>query len=411
LLLVLLAGSGGLLLAGTTQLRVTPSEGEARALWVVRDSLRTPASIAQVVQHAVANGFNTLLVQVRGRAEAYYSSGVEPRAQALAGQPAAFDPLQSVLEAAHTAGLKVHAWVNVNLVSSAAALPSSRDHVVHRHPEWLMVPRALAQDLGGQPTHGPGYVGTLARWSRAQSAIEGLYLSPAVPAAAAYTVSVVDDLARRYALDGVHLDYVRYPGPEFDYSRAALGEFRTAMMSTVPAPERSLLDRRSRDDVLAWADAYPEQWADFRRSRLTALVMKLRTAVRQARPGALLSAAVAPDATEAFATKYQDWRLWAEAGLLDVLCPMAYTTNVDLFRRQVAEAVRISPPAQVWAGIGAYRLPAAQTVSHIEAARALGVRGVALFSYDALGPATEAYLDIIKRTVFSPGASAAGSER
>ena len=98
-----------------------------------------------MVAAAQASGFNTLLVQIRGRADAYYTDAIEPRASSLTSQPA-FDPLATTLALAHTAGLEVHAWVNVNLVAGVNDLPSSRDHVIYRHPEWLMVPRALAAE-------------------------------------------------------------------------------------------------------------------------------------------------------------------------------------------------------------------------------------------------------------------------
>src|SRR3954471_5337945 len=84
---------------------------EVRALWVLRTSLTSPASIAALVQSARDHGFNTLLVQVRGRGDAYYNDSIEPRAAELQRQPAAFDPLATVLGAAHTAGLRVHAWL------------------------------------------------------------------------------------------------------------------------------------------------------------------------------------------------------------------------------------------------------------------------------------------------------------
>ena len=40
--------------------------------------------------------------------------------------------------------------------------------------------------------------------------IEGVYASPIHPAAVDHLVAVVDDLVSRYALDGIHLDYVRF---------------------------------------------------------------------------------------------------------------------------------------------------------------------------------------------------------
>src|SRR6476620_4433610 len=107
---------------------------QTRALWVTRTTLTSPESIRQMVAAANAGGFNTLLVQVRGRGDAYYMGTLEPRATELAGKPD-FDPLATVLQQAHAAGLKVHAWVAVNLVSSSVTMPASRDHVVYRAPE------------------------------------------------------------------------------------------------------------------------------------------------------------------------------------------------------------------------------------------------------------------------------------
>src|SRR5687768_15915948 len=94
--------------------------GEVRALWVLRTSLTTPERVAALVQSAREHGFNTLLVQVRGRGDAYFRGGLEPLAADLLRQPESFDPLAAVLLAGHAAGLRIHALVNVNLISSAA---------------------------------------------------------------------------------------------------------------------------------------------------------------------------------------------------------------------------------------------------------------------------------------------------
>ena len=100
--------------------RLDPSPlAEVRALWVTRASLTTPAAIEGLVSSARASGFNTLVVQVRGRGDAYFASSLEPRADLLATQRADFDPLRHVIDRASEEGLRVHAWVNVNLVASA----------------------------------------------------------------------------------------------------------------------------------------------------------------------------------------------------------------------------------------------------------------------------------------------------
>ncbi len=120
-------------------------------------------------------------------------STLEPRAAELAARPA-FDPLATTLDLAHAAGMQVHAWVAVNLVSSAVGLPASRDHVVYRSPEWLMVPRELAAEMRRMDVRSPAYLGRLARWTRAHaSEVEGLYTSPILPEAAAHTAAVIGE--------------------------------------------------------------------------------------------------------------------------------------------------------------------------------------------------------------------------
>ena len=378
---------------------------EIRALWVLRSSLTTPQSIATLVTSAREHGFNTLLVQVRGRGDAYYLGGVEPRASELLRQPDNFDPLATVLQAGHAAGLRIHAWINVNLVSSASELPAAREHLIYRHPDWLMVPRDIGQQLSAIDTDSPGYVGTLARWTRAKSTeIEGLYTSPILPEAAEYTDAIVGDLVRRYAIDGVHFDYARYPNDRFDYSRGAIREFRNAVRGKLPDATRRMLDGQEPDDLFAYPDGLPEEWRSFRLARMTALINRLQATVKRQRPGTLVSVAVAPDLREARQLRLQDWGAWLEAGLADAVCPMAYTTESARFAEQIAAARDAAGSRAVWAGIGSYRLSPKETIDNILTARRLGVSGVVLFSYDSLTNAQQTspdYLSLVGRAAFT----------
>ena len=354
-----------------------------RGVWVLRTSLTTTESIARMVQAVRAAGMNTILVQIRGRGEAYYRSDLEPRPADL--RDPKFDPLATTLALAHKAGVRVHAWVNIGLISSAVTLPQSAEHVVRAHPEWLMVPRALAGTLHDARPDAASYTQTLARWSRDHNdRVEGLFLSPIVPAAQEHSIAVVQELANRYAIDGLHFDYIRYPNDEFDYSRAALAEFRASHAPTVTAAERQQLDRAAASRPTAWADAAPAAWAEFRRQRLTSLLSRAAAAARAERPGLVISAAVVPSPTQARDEKLQDWPAWARADLLDALCPMAYAQTSQEFTAQVRSAIGAADGTPVWAGIGAYRLPAPRTVEHVRTARRSGASGVLLFSYDSL---------------------------
>jgi uncharacterized lipoprotein YddW (UPF0748 family) len=379
-----------------------PTE-ETRALWVLRSSLISPASIATLVKTAHEQGFNTLLVQVRGRGDAYYTTDLEPRASDLSRQPASFDPLATVLSDAHAAGIRVHAWVSLNLVSSAVELPVSADHVIYQHPDWLMVPRPIAQDVAHLDPRNPGYVGKIARWTRGElETVEGLYLSPLEPEAAAYSTRIVADLARRYPIDGIHLDYARYPNPQFDYSRFAIAEFERDMAGHMTAAERRAMDAETATDLFAYPDRFPEQWKAFRRGRLTDLVASISRAVRAARPDALVTSAVAPDPQDAFNDRLQDWRVWLSTHLVDAVAPMAYTQQPAVFAEQIAAARDIAGGRAVWAGIGSYRLSPAETIENIRTARRLGIGGFVLFSYDSLtGPKAADYLSTVSKAAFA----------
>ncbi len=392
-------------IAATLILIIAPlrAQDEVRALWVVRTTLSSPAAIATMVASAKASGFNTLLVQVRGRGDAYFQHGLEPRPAALAAQPD-FDPLATTIARAHEAGLRVHAWVNVNLVADPSDLPSAREHVIYRHPEWLMVPRALVDDLAGVDPHSPAYLGRLVRYVRGEpTELEGLYVSPVSQAAADYTVAVVRDVAERYAIDGVHLDYIRYPNDDFDYSRDTLAAFRRSLAARLPAVDQRRWDARAAaGEPLVYTQAFPEGWHAFRADRLTALLTALGHAVKTSRPAAVVSVAVAPDPREAATRRLQDWRDWLGRDLVDVLCPMAYTTDTTVFAAQVGVARQIAGTHPLWAGIGAYRLSADQIVENVQTARRLGVAGMILFSYDSLtdparGPG---YLSQVGRAAF-----------
>jgi uncharacterized lipoprotein YddW (UPF0748 family) len=369
-----------------------------RALWVQRGTLASADSIISAVDMAKNGGFNTLIVQVRGRGDAYYDSRHEPRAAVLAKQPASFDPLDLMVERAHRASLKVHAWVNVNLVSDGA-LPSARRHVVYLHPQWLMVPRPVAEDLRRLNPRDPRYLQRLSEYARSRSdRVEGIFLSPIHKGAVDHVTSVIGDIVSRYAVDGIHLDYIRFPNEEFDYSAEALDAFRSEITSRIGGAERREYAVRARGRPLFYTEMFPQGWQEFRRARVTALLTRIRATVKARRPRAMLTAAVFPDANDATNRRFQNWGGWLEAGLLDAICPMAYTTDPALFRLQIANVERLAGRHPVWAGIGAYQLSASATVENIRTARQLGAEGLVLFSYDNLD---NRYVETVAKGAFA----------
>src|SRR5688572_10850446 len=199
----------------------SPSAPEMRGLWVVRTALVSPEAVDAVVDQARQAGFNALFVQVRGRGDAFYSSRLVPRSLLLEKMPAAFDPLARLMRRARDRGLQVHAWVNV-LLAAGFVGPMPRGHVAALHPDWLMVPQAAAaQALAAKPQ---AHAALIRDAAPADS--EGFYLAPSAPGVPAHLEAVVRELVRSYHVDGLHLDFIRYPGADYDYSQAALEGFR-----------------------------------------------------------------------------------------------------------------------------------------------------------------------------------------
>ena len=355
-------------------------------LWVRQATLVSADTIARLVQEASAAGFTTLLVEIPGT----LGSATRPTRGLRGRRSRAFDGVRTLLTAAHQHGLRVHAWVQTTLVATAGDLPTSSSHLIHRHPEWLMVPRGLATELARLDVHSPAYLGTLDRWARQHPAeVDGLYLSPIIPEAASDAAERLAKLLVRYPFDGVHLDSAQFPSSDFDYARDAVALFRDDVAPSLASEERRLLDGRATIDPLTYPDAFPTEWSRFRRSRVTALVARLGSVVRRHRPRARVGVSVVADPDEALGRRLQDWRAWAEIGFIDIACLQPGVETADDFERQLRSARQLAGVAEFWAGIGARWLSPLETFDRIRTAHRVGIDGIMVWSYESVTDPTQ----------------------
>jgi len=305
-----------------------------KALWVVRDRITTAKAIDDLLADATTRGIFDVVVQVRGRGDAYYRSELEPQALALAGSD--LDPLDHLVRFGAAVGVRIHAWGNVFFVWSDknGALPGSPAHIVNRHPDWLLRPGGVRHldPVGGSD------------W-------EGIYTDPANEAAREHTLAVFADIVTRYAVEGFHYDYVRYPQVTY---------------ATGP------------DD----------------HEYVTALVREGAKRLRRARPGIVISAAVFPDPAVARDRVLQRWPEWAAEGLVDVLCPMAYRRDTAEVERVLTRARAAAPNVEMWGGLMAYKGERDLLHDQVRAASRAGCEGVILFAYD---PDSRDLLDVFAR--------------
>lgn len=341
---------------------------EYRAYWVetFNTALGTHADIDRVIGSAVESNANALFVQVRRRGDSWYLDSLEPLTQVPGvGEPDAsgrwtFDPLQYLIEQAHTRGIEVHAFVIVGSIYNAhptiTGLPADPKHVFNQHfwdsttgalyadsdpRQWST--RSLPHNPDGTTFNGHRYG---AEW----------YVDLGHPEAATYTVDVLTHLVSRYRLDGLHLDRIRYPEAPIDrpigeplgintgYNETSVQRFKRRYGDEASYYQESDIGRNVGTEAaprLVTADdvGYPRTndplWNQWRRDQVTNFVRRLYLNATAANPQIKVSAALicfftGPagsggwERTEAYYRVFQDWRAWAQEGTLDILAPMIY---------------------------------------------------------------------------------------
>jgi len=345
------------------------------AAWVVRYDINTPQEVAAICQEARKAKFDSLLVQVRGRGDAFYESRLVPRAECLQDAPDGFDPLAETL--ADCNPIPIYAWLNVFYLWGGDEPPQDPSHPASPDNSWIL------HDANGRS------VADYSRLDRALGWIEGIYADPASEEYRKLMSGVVQELLDRYPVKGIHLDFIRYPGAGYGQT-GELGELYTDQWGIDPRllPEittSGLLDWLSgnmapSDRALTTAALF---WAELRATQVTAMVRAIREAVDWQDRGVTLSAAVDPDAGMAYLAKGQDWQTWEAEGLIDDLYPMAYFGDAHRVSEQLREVEHRQPPAspvRLWAGLGAYIKEPEQIAQEAKFARHHGYTGISLFS-------------------------------
>ncbi len=331
-------------------LLISPVDGDdTRAVWVVRHEVTSRDRVAAIVDRARSVGLNALFVQVRGRGDAYYRSSIVPPGEGIEEE---FDPLAACIELAGEAGLEVHAWVNVYLTWYPDRVPPSA-HVLKSHPDWFMIShdgvdmgqRDLTVDLVGR-------------------GVEGRYVSPAHPAVSRHLLEVIQEIVDHYPVDGIHLDYARYPNEHYDYSPLAQAGFWAEANLEPPS------DEGPSEGHAAW-----NRW---RSEQITRFVRSVKQLLEGR--GVQLSAAVKPDIRMAFVRYGQNWVHWMNRRYLDFVVPMFYTGTTDEIFQKMRTVRKYVQKGRIYAGLGAWNQQATDTFDQINHVKKARLNGYLLFS-------------------------------
>jgi uncharacterized lipoprotein YddW (UPF0748 family) len=320
-----------------------PRSGEIRGVWEHSGQGLYPGDWNRTILRLKENNISDLFVCVGGVGFSHYRSRVLPPSRTFREQG---DQLAACLAAARPRGVRVHAW----LLCFCTEMCSDERLMTFRNRGWL---------LGGED-------GRERRW-----------LDPAVGEVRALLLEAARELATQYAVDGIHLDFIRYPDLTGSLGPTVRQRFEAAtgrQCAEWPAEVKGQGARRA--EFLRW-----------RCERVTELVSGVRGLLRREAPEKLLTAAVFGKYPSCADAVGQDWEAWLRTGLTDYLLPMDYTEDPARFAELVELQARTAAMRKcMLPGIGVTaaesRLTPAQTIDQIKIVREAGCAGYALFDLD-----------------------------
>ena len=330
----------------------TPAKKEIRAIWVTRWDYKNASDIGEIIKNCRSLGLNRVYFQVRGRSDAFYRSALEPWAEELGGKDPGFDPLEQAIAAARKHSIQLHAWVNVLAGWKGRKPPSDKKHLFHSHPDWFL------KDRSGKT------------WKLAD---HYTMLNPCNPQVRGHLTEVAGDIASRYEIGGIHLDYIRFVFPRQD------------QRDQVPYDNGTL--SLFRKETSGFPGRYPDRWNDFRRRAIDTVVLQVSSRVRTARPGCVISAAVIRDLGRGKEIFFQDAPTWLRKGWIDEVVPMNYEIDHPRFEALAKRDSALAGGSRVIPGLGVYLYKSSKDLRRqVEIARGLHSPGYALFAYTSFFP-------------------------
>jgi uncharacterized lipoprotein YddW (UPF0748 family) len=356
-----------------------PQEGqrvgaEIRAVWLDRGTIvaaRSEQGLAAVFDRLAAAGINTVFFETLNAGYPIYPSQVAPQQNPLT---VGWDPLQSAVKLAHERGMELHAWIWVfatgnkrhnTLIGKPSSYPGP---VLSAYPNWANIDN---QGRRQNPNDGK------------------FYLDPANKEARSYLLQIVNEIASRYQVDGLQLDYIRYPfqndnaGFTYGYGTAARQQFKqlTGSDPVNISPSSGNLWR---------------QWVEFKTNQINTFVGEVSQLLRRNYPRTILSVAVFPHPESQRIYKIQqNWEVWARQGIVDLIVPMTYALDTNRLQRiteplakeQTLGSALISPSVKLLS------LPEVVAIDQIQALRDLPTGGYSIFAVESINSAMQGFFN------------------
>ncbi len=346
------------------------AQAEIRAVWLDRGTIVRAGSkqgLAQIFDRLAQAGINTVFFETVNAGYTIYPSKVASQQNPLIR---GWDPLAVAVELAHERQMELHAWVwafaagNQRHNEILKVNPSYPGPVLAAHPDW-----ANYDQLGN-----PIPVGQTKP-----------FFDPANPEVRQYLLRLYEEIVTQYKVDGLQLDYIRYPFQDpsanrtYGYGKAARAQFQqlTGVDPVNISPSQKDL----------W-----QKWTEFRTQQIDSFVAQVSQQLRQKRCPAtscapsgqlILSVAVFPlPEPERIQKIQQHWEVWARRGDIDLIVPMTYAQDTPRFQRLAQPWIASTKLGSTLLvpGIRLLSLPTVGAFDQLQLVRDLPVSGYALFA-------------------------------
>jgi uncharacterized lipoprotein YddW (UPF0748 family) len=336
------------------------------ALWVVRHNISTPEKIDKLYNLINNTDIKHIFVQVRGRGDSYYHSEFEPPAFDV---PRNFDPLKYLIEKTRKSDIKIHAWVNIFFVRNGSNNPPEENHILAKNPDWV------TYDHSGRP------MTDYSIKELDENLLEGYFLDPAIPAVRDYTVEIINDILNKYPVDGIHLDYIRYPYSGYnEYHKKYMSDFGYNPLSRKIFKKKYGIDPIN---INRFNDTgYKRLFDKFREEQVSVTVKRIHNTIRSKGKNIILSAAVMPRYDIGKKVYFQDWPLWMKKNYIDMACIMSYTSDIHNFNNYIKYAGETDNNDRILMGIRVKEKTSLKKArEQIYASYQTGMRGYIIFSF------------------------------
>jgi uncharacterized lipoprotein YddW (UPF0748 family) len=338
------------------------STEQLRGLWVIRYALSEQSNIDNIISTALQLKISDLYIQVRALGRNVYDG------QHKTGKSIGIN-LKNLISKAKDSGLTVHAWINTMYVWSGRRRPSDPNHVLN-NSEPAILRNVYDADI-------PDY-------KRLQSeGIEGFFVHPTDPYHLNEIKNTVSEIITRFDFDGIHFDYFRMPDiynsfSPFGRTRYMLKELIDPVKIYIE-PEKFVHERGF--DSFLFSDS---NYKNFLRQEFYEALKILGQHIHNFAEGITLSVAVKPDIIKARYRFFQDWEFWLKNDICDQVVLMNYTTDYEIFKRNITFAQHSGFSNRIIVGISTYNQNVSEVKRRILLINHLNFAGIALFSYNYL---------------------------